>query len=199
MSETNPSGSAGKASGTSSEGQDQQTVAYESYAKLLSEKKKLQESNSVDKAKLVEYEQAKLEAEGKLKEALDNQKKQTIEAKDQFKNLFETVSTKVLKQQFYREAEKLGCVDAELAYLATSFDGVEFTKDLEFDHSVLANKLQDLAKAKPMLFKKDVKMPNDLTPTGSIVPQNQKAISDLSSSEQLAMLNQVINSGQQTT
>lgn len=177
MSEQIPGGKSDQASG---ENQNDQ-VAYESYAKLLSEKKKLQSEHLEAKAKLEEYEQAKLEAEGKLKEANENLKKMLAQAKEEKVSLFKNVATKSVRQQFFREAEKLGCNDPELAMKAVSLDDLEITEDFEFDGSKLQSKIQELTKTKPFLFKKDFKLPPDVTPNAGKMPT--KNLSEMSEAE----------------
>lgn len=179
MSEANQNGNAAATSGASANpasatsgvqadtSADQGAVSREAYSKLLKEKQNYQKKAEADEARLAEYEQSKLEAEGKLKEALDNQKKMTLDSQSKYTTLFQTVASKTMKQQFLRKAENLGCVDPDLAYLATDFSDIEISKDLEFDEQKLSEKIEMLAKQKPLLFKKDVKMPNDLTPNSS--------------------------------
>lgn len=178
MSEANQNGNAAATSGASSDpsaatsgaasdkGADQ-TVSREAYSKLLKEKQNFQKAKEESDARIAEYEQQKLEAEGKVKEALENQKKMTLESNSKYQTLFQTVAAKTMKQQFLRKAESLGCVDPDLAYLATDFSDIEISKELEFDEQKLSEKIELLAKQKPLLFKKDVKMPNDLTPSSS--------------------------------
>jgi len=178
MSETIPSGKPDSAGG-----EDQKNaVAYESYAKLLGEKKKLQSEHLEAKVKLEEYEQAKLEAEGKLKEANENLKKLLSKEKQDKAELFKNVASKTVKHQFQRAAEKLGCVDPETAMKVVNFDDLEITEDFEFDNTKLEAKLQDLTKSKPFLFKKDFKLPADVTP-GSSSKIPSKSLSDMSESE----------------
>lgn len=173
MSEKIPSGDDGGAGGDAGK-KDQ--VSYDSYQKLLGQKKKMDSEYEQMKARLNEYEQGKLEAEGKLKEALENQKKLTLESEGKYKALFQNVAQKNLKTQFKMEAEKLGCVDADLAYLATDFADVDITEDLEFDSTKISEKLQNLSKSKPLLFKKDAKLPNDLNPSGGSNNQDLKSM-----------------------
>jgi hypothetical protein len=197
MSDNNPSGNLDSASGASKDGQDQKQVSYDSYSKVLGEKKKIQSDMEGMRTKLAEYEQAKLEAEGNLKQALENQKKLTLDSQNQLKEVFSHVTNKVLKQKVYSEAEKIGCVDPETLYKILDFEGVEFTKEFDLvNETVLSNKIQELAKNKPFMFKKDVKMPNDLTPgnQGNVIPQ--KPISKMSAAEQRALLIQANASGQ---
>lgn len=179
MSDQKPSGQVDQASGDDQV--KKESVAYESYAKLLSEKKKLQSEHTEARARLEEYEQGKLEAEGKLKEALENQKKLTQQFKDKNLEIVKTVTNKAVRSQFLREAEKLGCIDSDIAIKAVSFEDLEVTEDFEFDNQKLVAKIQELTKSKPYLFKKDFKLVADITPNNSPAPE--KSLSEMSQDE----------------
>jgi hypothetical protein len=179
MSDQIPSGKPDQASGNDQEKKD--SVAYESYQKLLAEKKKLQSEHLDAKTKLEEYEQAKLEAEGKLKEALDNAKQLNAKLKTDKLDLFKKVADKTIRSQVFRKAEKLGSNDLEMTMMALKLDDLEITEDFEFDEKKLDEKLQALTKEKPFLFKKDFQLAPDLIPSGNASPT--KALSDLSEAE----------------
>lgn len=170
MSDQKPSGQNVEAGG---EDKSKDTVSFDSYSKLLGEKKKLQADHAEMKAKFDEIEQAKLEADGKIKEALDNQKKLTEQFKQKNLEIVKSVSNKAVRSQFLREAEKLGCIDSDLAMTACSFDDLEITDDFEFDSQKLVSKIQELTKTKPHLFKKDVKLPADLNPSNQVAATKQ--------------------------
>lgn len=178
MSENNPSGNSGQASG---DDQGKNSVSYESYQKVLNEKKKSQEKLNEIQSRLDEYEQAKLEAEGKLKEALDNQKKLAEKYKNDNVEIVKRVGTKAAKSQIAREAEKLGCVDVDAAFNLLDLSGLEMNEEFEYDNKTLSEKIQGFAKAKPYLFKKDFKLPNDVNPNNGSIPT--KNLSELSESE----------------
>lgn len=181
MSEAIPSGNPVPASGDEPEKKD--SVSYESYQKLLSEKKKFQSETLQARSKLEEYEQAKLELDGKLKEALENAKQLNVKLKTEKMEMFKKVADKTVRSQFFRKAEKLGCNDPELAMKAMNFEDLEITEDFEFDEKKLEEKLQALTKEKPFLFKKDIKLPGDITPTNKAAPS--KPVSEMSTDELL--------------
>lgn len=161
MSENSSGGANDQASGNDQSKQ----VSHESFSKVLSEKKKEQEKNKELQSRLDEYEQAKLEAEGKLKEALDNQKKLTEKFKNDNVEIIKRVGSKAAKSQYSRELEKLGCVDTNAAFLLTDFSDLEMDADFEYDQKKLSDKIQELTKSKSYLFKKDFVMPDNLNPT----------------------------------
>ena len=178
MSEQIPSG---KTEQVSDVPEKKESVAYETFSKLLGEKKKLQSEMSEMKAYKDQLEAEKLQAEGKWKELAENNKKLADDFKSKNLNIVKNVSEKAIRSQFMREAEKLGCVDAEIAMKACSFDDLEVTEDFEFDNQKLVGKIQELTKSKPYLFKKDFKMVQDINPSNNSI--STKSLTDLSENE----------------
>jgi hypothetical protein len=178
MSEINPSGNPAP---VSDQPEKKDSVAYETFSKLLGEKKKLQSEMSEMKAYKDQLEAEKLQAEGKWKELAENNKKLADDFKSKNLNIVKNVSEKAIRSQFMREAEKLGCVDAEIAMKACSFDDLEVTDDFEFDNQKLVGKIQELTKSKPYLFKKDFKMVQDINPSNNSI--STKSLMDLSENE----------------
>ena len=178
MSEQIPSG---KTEQVSDVPEKKESVAYETFSKLLGEKKKLQSEMSEMKAYKDQLQAEKLQAEGKWKELAENNKKLADDFKSKNLNIVKNVSEKAIRSQFMREAEKLGCVDAEIAMKACSFDDLEVTEDFEFDNQKLVGKIQELTKSKPYLFKKDFKMVQDINPSNNSI--STKPLTDLSENE----------------
>jgi len=178
MSEQIPSG---KTEQVSDVPEKKESVAYETFSKLLGEKKKLQSEMSEMKAYKDQLEAEKLQAEGKWKELAENNKKLADDFKSKNLNIVKNVSEKAIRSQFMREAEKLGCLDAEIAMKACSFDDLEVTEDFEFDNQKLVGKIQELTKSKPFLFKKDFKMVQDINPSNNSI--STKPLTDLSENE----------------
>ena len=106
MSEQIPSGNPAQ---VSDQPEKKDSVAYETFSKLLGEKKKLQSEMSEMKAYKDQLEAEKLQAEGKWKELAENNKKLADEFKSKNLNIVKNVSEKAIRSQFMREAEKLGC------------------------------------------------------------------------------------------
>lgn len=165
-------------------------VAYETFSKVLGEKKKLQTEMSEMRAIKDQLEAEKLQAEGKWKELAEANKKLADEFKTKNLNIVKNVSEKTIRSQFLREAEKLGCLDAEIAMKACSFDDLDVTEDFEFDNQKLVTKIQELTKTKPFLFKKDVKLPQDVQPADN--KSAQKSLSSMSTSELLSEYKQIL-------
>ncbi|HEY9705677.1 MAG TPA: hypothetical protein V6C58_24775 [Allocoleopsis sp.] len=185
MAENQPSGQTAGASGDAGS-KDQ--VSYDTFSKLLNEKKKLQQEMLETKSRLEQYEQEKLEHEGKLKEALENAKKAAQTEREKGLKIFKTASEKAIKSQFRSIAESLGCVDAEAAMKLTDFSDLDLTEEFEFDQSKLKTKIEHLAKDKAYLFKKDFKLPQDVTPSNSQIPS--KPLHELSEQEIKQLLKQ---------
>lgn len=188
MSEQIPSGKNINGGASDIESNDQKQVSYDSHSKLLGEKKKMQSELEAMKTRLSEYEQAKLEAEGNLKQALDNQKKLTEEANKRSIELASVIQEKVFKQKFFSEASKHGAQDPEDVLKMVNLEDIEFTKDFDLvNENILTQKIQDLAKTKPYLFKKEVYKANDLVPNAgnkSLETSSMKSLTD----EQLKQL-----------
>lgn len=184
MSEQVPSGKNDQASGSGQEG----VVSYDSHAKLLGEKKKLQEKLGELQSQRDQWEQEKLQAEGQWKELAEKNKKLADEFKGKNLSIIKQVSEKAVRSQFAREAEKLGCLDTDLAFSAITLDDLEITEDFEFDNQKLVSKIQDLTKSKSYLFKKNFQLPPDQIPSnGSISSKN---LSDLTENEIKQLLKQ---------
>lgn len=161
MSEVNPSGSQDPAGGNDP---GKGTVSHDTFQKVLNEKKTMQAKLTEMENFKNQVEQRELETQGKYKELAEAHKKQADEFKSKNVELIKTVTNKNVKSQFKSLADKLGCVDSDLAYVACDFSDLQVSEDLDFDSSVLEGKIQGLAKAKPHLFKKDVQLPPNMTP-----------------------------------
>lgn len=199
MSEASKSGQGAATSGATTSSTDatsgapenksaDQQYSKEAFSKLLREKQNYQKANEEATVRLAEYEQGKLEAEGKLKEALENQKKRTSDSEEKYKQLFSSVANKTLKQQFAMMAQGKGCLDTDLAYLAMDFSDIEISKELDFDMSALEQKVEAQIKVKPLLYKKDAKLPNDVPPTGSGSSGPDLSLKKLSTEELIKLI-----------
>jgi hypothetical protein len=178
MTDANPSGIPDQASGAT---ESKDLVSYDSYAKVLNEKKSMQSKLAEKEAILEQISQEKLQAEGKWKELAEANKKQADEFKNKNLQIVRNITTKTIKSQFKSMSEKLGCVDPELAFTACTFDDIEVNDDFEFETVKLEAKIQELTKTKPHLFKKDFKLPGNLVPSNGVA--TSKPLSDLSETD----------------
>jgi len=185
MSEQIPSGKNDQASGDDQGG----VVSHASHTKLLGEKKKLQEKLGELQALKDQSDNEKLQAEGQWKALAEKNKTLADEFKSKNLTIIKQVTEKAVRSQFLREAEKLGCVDSDLAFKAVSFDDLEITEDLEFDTHKIVTKIQDLTKSKPHLFKKNFQLPPDQIPSnGQMASKN---LSELTENEIKQLLKQL--------
>jgi len=147
-------------------------VAFATYQKVLSEKKKRDAEVSEYKAKLDAIEQEKLEVQGKHKEVIEAQRKALAEKDAKIKNMFQEFGTKTLKGSFDSEAKSLGCVNPEDLYKLVDLSAVEIGEDFSFNPDQLKSLITDAQKTRPYLFKKDVVHAKDATPGSGNKPTN---------------------------
>lgn len=143
---------------------EQKTVSYDSHAKLLGEKKRLAKEMEALRAQVEAIESQKLEAEGDLKKQNEMLKQKLKEKDERLSGTVKSFSQKAVKAQFNQVAEKMGCVDPEMAFRAVDINDIELDENFNFDVKGLTATLEELAKQKSYLFKKDVSAPRDRTP-----------------------------------
>lgn len=141
-------------------------VAFTTYSKVLSEKKKRDAEVAELKAQLDSISQKEMEAQGKFKEMNDQLKKQVAEKDSKLKNMFQEFGTKTLKGSFQAEAKGAGCVDPDALYKLVDLSTVEIGDDFSFNSDQLKGLISESQKSRPYLFKKDVVNHKDATPNG---------------------------------
>ena len=141
-------------------------VAFTTYSKVLSEKKKKDAEVTELKAQLDAISQKELESQGKFKEMNDQLKKQVAEKDSKLKNMFQEFGTKTLKGSFQAEAKTAGCVDPDALYKLVDLSTVEISDDFSFNSDQLKTLITESQKSRPYLFKKDVVNHKDATPNG---------------------------------
>lgn len=148
------------------------TVSHDSYKKVLDEKKRLAKEHADLKSKFDEIEQKRLEEAGNDKALITEMKRKNKELEDKFKGSIRNFTEKTVKQSFNREAEKMGCIDSDLAFKACDLSDLDVGDDFELDAGKVKTMLQNLQKSKPHLFKKDASAPRDTNPGKSIDGKN---------------------------
>lgn len=145
------------------------TVQYETYKKVLSEKKALQAKLEEFNATVKAGEQAKLEEQGKLKELNDALRRESEALKKTVKEKDFKYGSKVLKQEIKSVAKSLGAQEETLEdiYKLGDWTTVEITDDFEVKQESVKDALTEMLKAKPYLFKTSKPAPNDLPLNGS--------------------------------
>ena len=163
--DTSASGANGEA-GSNADDKKDEKVAFATYSKLLSEKKKRDAEIADYKSKLEAIEQQALQDQGKYKELNETLKKQVAEKDTRIKTMFQEFGTKTLKTRFEAEAKNLGCVDPDALYKLVDLEQVEINDDFSFNPDQLKNVLSESQKSRAYLFKKDVVNAKDASPSG---------------------------------
>lgn len=158
------SGADSQAGGETEKADDK--VAFATYSKILSEKKKRDAEVAELKAQLDSISQKEMESQGKFKEMNDTLKKQVAEKDAKLKNMFQEFGTKTLKGSFHAEAKGAGCVDADALYKLVDLSDVEIAEDFSFNSDQLKTLITESQKSRPYLFKKDVVNHKDAAPNG---------------------------------
>lgn len=156
-----------KASGEDIEGSvddKKNSVSYDSFQKVLGEKKTMQKTVDEMKLKLAEYEEKALSQETDLKKQNELLQKKLKETNDKALSSVKMFNEKVVKSKFQAEAAKLGCLNADLAYKAIDLTNIEIGENFELDSDSIKTAIEGFAKANPYLFKNDVPAPRNGKP-----------------------------------
>lgn len=160
------------------------TVAYDSYKKVLAEKKKAQADKDELARKLKEYEDEKLAAQGKSNELNESLRNQLKEEKEQKMKIVGAFAEKTVKASIEAEAKKQGCVDTELLIKAVDMGALEVnTDDFTVNQDDLSRQLDAVKTKHPWLFNKGGPKLNDGLP-GSAPKGETFTASKLSSLKQ---------------
>lgn len=145
------------------------TVQYDTYRKVLAEKKALQAKLAEIDAQNKQSEQAKLEEQGKLKEVNDALRKEAEQLKKSLKEKDFKYGSKVLTQEIKSVAKSLGASEDALDDIVKIGDWatVEITDDFEVKQESVKDILAGMQKSKPYLFKTSKPAPNDLPINGA--------------------------------
>jgi len=181
--------------GVESQGRDK--VAYESYRKVLSEKKKLAETTQALQAKLQEYEDQKLQSEGQKDQLIENLKKQLGETKDKFRKVVGTFGHKSLVEAFKTEALKAGCQDVYLDKLVklTELPADAIDDEFNTDQDRLKEIVEMAKKENSIFFTQAKPAPKTGTPTGKV--DTERDLSKLSVDEKARMFAEALMNSRQ--
>lgn len=170
--EKEASGQPDSSSGQNQESKD--TVQYDTYRKVLSEKKALQNKLAEFEAAQKASEQTKMEEQGKLKELSEALRKENEGLKKSLKDKDYKYGYHVLSNEIKSVAKSLGANDDALEDVVKLGDWttVEITEDFAVKTDTVKEALLNMQKSKPYLFKSSKPAPNDLPlnsgkPTGS--------------------------------
>lgn len=185
MEESNPSGSQSGASGNESEAVQNQNnnetskgpVSYDSYAKAVSAEKSAKTKLREAEAKLAEIENETLKRSGNHEARAKKLEDDLAKATESFKSQTRTFATRNLENQLKAKLTAEGCIDADLALKAIDLSDIEFDDGFSIPEEPVKVKVSELVKTKPHLFKKDVKVKQNLTPTNKISTATSTATS----------------------
>ena len=164
------------------------SVAYDTYKKVLSEKKKFQDEYNKTKSKLDSVSEKVMATEGRKDELLESYKKQALDNDAKLKKAVGTFAFKSLVGAVEREALKLGCsnIDDLIKLSANDLGEIEVDDDFNVNADQVKELVDRQRRARPFLFTKNVK---DAKVGVGIVPQNvQPDWTKLSISEQAKLI-----------
>lgn len=169
-----------QASGETSKDQ----VAYETFQKVLSEKKNVQSKLSEYEAKLQALEEEKLQRDGKKDELLENYKKRASELEAKFNKTQQTYAWNTLTGEIKREAAASGCLNPDkLIKLMSEEDlnSIEVGENFSVNRETIKEVIERNKKENSFLFSQGNKViangiPNTNKPTAS----NGKNINNMS-------------------
>lgn len=140
------------------------TVKYETFKKVLGEKKKRDEELTNLRARLESYEQEKLESEGKKDEVIASLRAKAEKFENELKQTRQNFVWNAVESQFKAEAQKHGCVDTN-AFMKlidrNELKSLEVTDDYQVNKDDLARLIEESKKQYSNLglfAKKDIKV-----------------------------------------
>jgi hypothetical protein len=183
--ETNPVGD--QPNGASGKGGDNSgdLVKYETYQKVLNEKKTIQQQLGELKAKDQEREQALLVEQGKFKEAAERAIKEKNDAIAAAEAKDKAYAKNVFNKEVKEVARQLGARPEALEDIVKVGDWADVSIDDNFNvnHEQLKTQILALSKAKPFYFSGTAPRPNDVNTSSNGAPPSGKKISEMSIAE----------------
>lgn len=186
-----PSGSPSESGGSKGE------VAYESFKKVLDEKKKLAQRLAEFEAREQDLERTKLEEQGKYKEALEKMQKDLHSEREVRKQERSKFGNSILSTELKNLAKGLGAKDEALDALVTLAYNQGLSEipaigeDFSVNKDALKTYLGDFQQKNPFLFSKQVTHPKDVLLSRSPVNGEEKTLDDMSVAELEALAKQM--------
>jgi hypothetical protein len=166
------------------------SVAYDTYRKVLGEKKKASEKLAAMEADLQKMKEEKLQLEGKKDEYIDTLKKKLTDLEMNHKKMVGTYAYNSVTNSLKTEALKHGCIDTEALVKLIDVSALEVSEDFNVDQENLKTAVEDLKKQKPYLFSKEApKFVDPKKPVVDVAKQGLKGKSVDELSKMLANLN----------
>lgn len=173
-----------KTSGDSVKNNEQ--VAYESYQKVLKEKRNYQAKLEDYELKLQELQEEKLSAEGKKDELIDTYRKQLSEYKDNLEKTKQNFAWSSLTKAVELEAKSRNCTNtSKLIRLMDKedFKAIEMNEDYSINTESLKTVLDKTMKENPFLFNSNIKFSANGNPSSKPVEEKKLDIKNLSDEE----------------
>lgn len=155
-------------------------VAYETYQKVLAEKKARDKAVDDLAAKLKEYEQKDLEAKGKTTELVDSLRTQVKEKEEKLGKAVQAFARKALEAELAKEAQKYGVSDLELLLKVGDLSTIEVNpEDWSINQDDTKRFFETAMTKHPVLFKKQAKSPVDMALVNGASAGEKKSFKDL--------------------
>jgi hypothetical protein len=182
--ENQPSGLPNETGGQNG-GKKEDVVAHATYLKVLNEAKAAKAKLAEAEAERERERQAKLEQEGKFKEAADEWKKKFEETEKKAMSFVKTYGQKVFASETKSVALELGANPDALEDIIKTGDWseVEIGNDFSVDREKLKAAVSKMQQAKPWFFKSQVSAPKDVTPGQKPPAAGTKSIEQMSVDE----------------
>lgn len=164
------------------------TVKYETYKKVLSEKKKVLSEYETLQSKLREYEEKELESQGHKDQLIETYKKKAGDFETKYKRAVGTFAHRTMIEAFKTEALKAGCQQEHLDKLVKLTDLPVEAIDDEFNPNfdVLKELVESAKKDNSIFFKNQVGAPRVGTPASG--GDFKKDISSMSAHDKAKMV-----------
>lgn len=169
------------ASGSTDPKQD--TVAYSTFSKVLDERKRDNARMLEYKAKSEQYEQEKLEAEGKWQEIANKEKDRADKVAKELQTERASRAEDKIRTQISRKAKELGCVNTDDLIELMGFEGLDIVDGYKVSEQSLDMVLGKVKQEKAYLFSKPAPNIQDGTPANTVSQVKQESAANLSKDE----------------
>lgn len=183
----NPENQQSESSGSDGQYTDDQgnVVSYQSYLKLLNEKKKVADEKKRLEEERQRQENERLESEGKKDELIEKLKQQVQEKDQKFKEKVSTFVNSRLEDQVKAEASKMGCIDPDAVVRLADLSKISMDEEtLQADTEHIRAVLDEMKNSRPYFFGKqspniDTSAPTTSAPQPPPVDLKNKSVEEL--------------------
>lgn len=168
---------------------NQDTVKYETYRKAVGEVKSAKAKIAEYEARESEREQTVLAEQGKYKEALESERKKSLEFKAALDAKDKAFAKKVFTKEIEAVALTFGARKEALEDIVKVGDwsGVEIDENFSINQEQLKAQISNLSKSKPFYFVSNAAAPRDVNTSSSGAPSS-KSVNEMSVDEIKAQL-----------